>query len=334
MMGGKLWVDSEPGHGSCFHFTTRLGLSENRSERQSPDPDLTDVPVLIVDDNATNRLVLQKTLANWGMRVKAEASACAATACAQTAADSGAPVQLVIADAHMPGEDGFDLADQLRQTPQCATTLIVMLTSASQPNDSVRCREGGITAHLPKPVNAGELRRLICRALAGKTEDTSEEERTKRALAGEPPVGPKCKILLAEDNLVNQTVARHLLEKHGHQVFVAANGREAVEAMRRDSFDLVFMDVQMPEMDGFEATAAIRRAEADTGRHIPIFAMTAHAMKGDDELCRAAGMDGYLPKPVRPFELYAIVDGCLAVPERSGPSDEFTADPPVLDRRR
>jgi len=320
MMGGKLWVESEPGHGSCFHFTARLGVSQKPCGDQPAARDLRDVAVLVVDDNATNLLALQEMLANWGMRVQAETGASAALGFAQAAADAGSPLPLVIADAHMPERDGFDLAQQLRQDPQCAGAAIIMLTSASQSGDAARCRELGLVAHLTKPVSSWDLRQLIC----GVLDHNAEEPRAPEPAAEDAPAGGDLpdearagasrKILVAEDNPVNQVVAVRLLERRGHRVTVAANGREAVAAVERERFDLVLMDVQMPEMDGFEATATIRRAEAGSGRHLPIYAMTARAMKGDAEHCRTAGMDGYLPKPVRSADLYAIVDGCSLAP--------------------
>jgi signal transduction histidine kinase/CheY-like chemotaxis protein/streptogramin lyase len=313
LMGGKLWVESQPGQGSCFHFTARLGVSKKHPEAKPSGRDLTGVPVLIVDDNATNLLVLGQTLAHWGMRVKAESSAHAALASARAASGAGAPLALVITDAHMPEEDGFDLARQLREDPRHPAPAIVMLTSASQRGDAERCRELGLAAHLTKPVSAWELRQLICAALGNGAGDGHSAQP-----AAEPPEGaipaPSRKILLAEDNPINQVVAMRMLEKRGHRVTVAANGLEAVAAVGREPFDLVLMDVQMPEMDGFEATAKIRGAERATLRHLPVYAMTAHAMKGDAERCRAAGMDGYLPKPIRPADLYALIDACPATP--------------------
>jgi CheY-like chemotaxis protein len=315
MMGGKLWVDSEPGHGSCFHFTVRLGVSKKPRGEQPAERNLKDVAVLVVDDNATNLLALQEMLARWGMQVRGETGAKAAVRLARAAADAGSPVRLVIADAHMPEEDGFDLARQLRQDRQCGGAAIIMLTSASQSGDPARCRELGLAAHLAKPVNPWDLRQLICGVLDHKADEARPPEPAVAGLTGEGRTGARRKVLLAEDNPVNQVVAARLLERRGHQVTVAANGREAVAAAERESFDLVLMDVQMPEMDGLEATATIREAETGTGRHLPIFAMTAHAMKGDEERCRMAGMDGYLPKPIRPADLYAIVDGCAAMVE-------------------
>jgi CheY-like chemotaxis protein len=321
LMGGRLWLESQPGRGSCFHFTARLGVSKKPRETQEAERNLTGVPVLIVDDNATNLLVLQKTLANWGMRVRAESSAHAALEFAQAAAHAGTPLPLVITDAHMPGEDGFELAGQLRREPRGPAPAIVMLTSASQRGDADRCRELGLAAHLTKPVSAAELHRLICAVLGnGAAEQPAEEQPAEEPAAEDLPDGGGAeasrKILLAEDNPINQVVAVRMLEKRGHRVTVVANGREAVAASAREAFDLVLMDVQMPEMDGFEATAAIRQAERAGGRHLPVFAMTAHAMKGDAERCRAAGMDGYLPKPVRPADLYALIEGCR--PKRDG----------------
>ena len=315
MMGGRVWVESEPGRGSCFHFTARFGISHKPGGSPPAERSLQGVAVLIVDDNATNLLVLQETLASWGMQVSAAASANAALALARAAADAGLPLPLVVTDAHMPGEDGFDLARQLRQNAECAGAAILMLTSSSQPGDPARSRELGVAAHLTKPVSPGELRQVICRVLDHTAEVPLAAEPVVVALPDDRRAAASRKILLAEDNPINQVVAVRLLEKRGHQVTVAANGREAVTAVRREPFDLVLMDVQMPEMDGFEATAAIRQAEAGTGRHLPIFAMTAHAMKGDAERCRLAGMDGYLPKPIRPGDLYAVVDGCSPMPE-------------------
>ena len=314
IMGGRLWVESEPGRGSCFHFTTRLGVSEKPRTAPAAAPSLKDIPVLIVDDNPTNLLALEKTLANWGMRVTSESSAQAALAVARAAWDAGTPLPLVVTDAHMPGEDGFDLARELRRNPPGAAPAIVMLTSASERGDAARCRELGLAAHLTKPVSAWELRQLLCAVLG----DRGDERPAADAAAGSfaEGAGAGRRILLAEDNPVNQVVALRLLEKRGHRVTLAVNGLEAVAAAAREPFDLVLMDVQMPEMDGFEATAAIRQREASTGAHVPIFAMTAHAMKGDAERCQAAGMDGYLPKPIRPADLYALIDGCP--PARDG----------------
>ena len=307
MMKGRLWVESEAGRGSCFHFTACLGATAGQRAVQPAERSLKDVPVLIVDDNATNLLVLQETLEGWGMHVRAGASAKAALAMLEAAAANGSPFPLVIMDAHMPEEDGFDLARQVQQRPQCAGASIVMLTSASQSSDAARCRELGLAAHLAKPVSSSELLELSCAVLDRHVEEDFSTEPAAEALAGECRAGTGHRILLAEDNPINQVVAVRLLEKRGYQVRVAANGLEAVEAVRRESFDLVLMDVQMPDMDGFEATMMIRQEEAATGRHIPIVAMTAHAMKGDQERCLEAGMDSYVSKPIRPDHLMEVI---------------------------
>ena len=318
MMGGRLWVESEPGRGSCFHFTARLGRLEEAAREPAGRARPEGCPVLIVDDNATNLLVLQETLAHWGMRVRAEASASAAFAFARAAADAGAPLPLVITDAHMPEEDGFDLAGQLRQDPRCAGTAIIMLTSASQSGDPARCRELGLSAHLAKPVSPSELRQLICGVLDRQAEAPPAAAPAPQDSPGERRAAASRKILLAEDNLVNQKVAVRMLEKRGHRVTLAANGKEAVAAVAREPFDLILMDVQMPEMDGFEATAIDPPGRDRTGRHLPIYALTAHAMKGDAERCRIAGMDGYIAKPIRPPDLDAIVDACSPAPGETG----------------
>jgi CheY-like chemotaxis protein len=263
-----------------------------------------------VDDNATNLVVLQETLAKWGMRVRAEATANAALTFAKAAAEAGTPLPLVITDAQMPGEDGFHLTRQLRFHPQCAGTAIVMLASASQRLDPESCRKLGLTAHLTKPVSPRDLRHLICEVLDRHPKDRPAPPPAPPSVPDQSQPAAGRKILLVEDNRVNQVVASRLLEKRGHKVTLAANGREAVAAVGRAPFDLVLMDLQMPEMDGFEATAAIRQAETATGAHLPIFAMTACAMKGDAERCSSAGMDGYIPKPIRPKDLYAIVNAC------------------------
>jgi signal transduction histidine kinase/CheY-like chemotaxis protein/ligand-binding sensor domain-containing protein len=326
MMGGRLWVESELGRGSCFHFTARLGLSKKPRETPPAGRNLKDVPVLVVDDNATNLMVLQETLAGWGMRVKAEAGARAALALVQAAAEAGAPLPLVIADAHMPEEDGFDLAAQLRRDPRCAGAAIIVLTSASRSGDPARCRELGVAAHLTKPVSPWDLRQSICGALDRQAEGPPVAGPIPPGSPGERSAPTSRKILLAEDNPVNQVVAVRLLETRGHRVTLAANGREAVAAWRREPFDLILMDVQMPEMDGFEATAIIRREETVAGAHLPIYALTAHAMKGDAERCRVAGMDGHISKPIRPPDLYAVVDACSPAPGETGMAERHAVE--------
>jgi two-component system, sensor histidine kinase and response regulator len=224
------------------------------------------------------------------------------------ARQAGAPFGLILTDMHMPGMDGFTLIEHIRESPELATATIVMLTSAGHRGDAARCQKLGVAAYLLKPIRQSELREAIARVLGAREQDGAIPLITRFSLqeAREPSLS--LRVLLAEDNLVNQRLAVRLLEKRGHHVVVAGNGREALQALEKANFDLVFMDVQMPEMDGLEATAVIREREKDSGLRQPIIALTAHAMKGDREKCLAGGMDGYLTKPIRPQELDAILE--------------------------
>jgi CheY-like chemotaxis protein len=224
-------------------------------------------------------------------------------------AHAGTPVTLLVTDAHMPGMDGFSLAEHVKADSQLARTPIVMLTSASQRGDVERCNELGISAHLSKPVKQSELREVISMLLDRTAAQSETGAPIARHAIHDRHVESSLKILLAEDNPINQKLAVRMLEKRGHRLTVASNGREALAALQKEAFDLVLMDIQMPEMDGFEATAAIRESERGTGKHQPIVAMTAHAMKGDDQRCLDAGMDDYLAKPIRSEEVYKLLDG-------------------------
>jgi signal transduction histidine kinase/CheY-like chemotaxis protein len=312
LMQGKIWAESEPGKGSCFHFTASFGAP---SEPPAPAPtyqvSLAGIPLLLVDDNATNRRFLIETLQNWKMRPTQASNALQALSLLQQACQNGQPFTLVLIDAYMPDMDGFKLAEQIKRRPELAMATIMMLTSGGQRGDAARCRELGIAAYLTKPVRQSELHAALEAALSG-TSLTRQERPTvsliTRHTLREARRGSKMRVLLAEDNVVNQHLALRLLEKHGYSVVVANNGKEALAALAREVFDLLLMDVQMPEMDGFEATAKIREQEEATGRHLPIIAMTAHAMKGDEERCLAAGMDAYVSKPINPAEMFAVVD--------------------------
>jgi len=305
LMGGKIAVDSTLGRGSTFHFTARFGLA-----RGKPLPKLSVVVhgtrVLIVDDNATNRHILEEILRSWDMQPHSVAGARQAVQALRAAYRAGEAFPLVLTDANMPDEDGFSLAEQIRQDPELGSTLIMMLTSGDRPGEIARCEELGIAAYLLKPIKQSELFDAIVLALGVNAvdEETPAEPAPPAPSAGGRPL----RILLAEDSLVNQKLAVGLLEKHGHRVTLANHGREALAALESQDFDLILMDVQMPEMDGYEATAAIRAREQETRRHIPIVAMTAHAMKGDRERCLEAGMDGYVAKPIRAQQIFEAID--------------------------
>ena len=310
LMGGQLWVESEAGEGSEFHFTVRFGLAKDApAQSWFTIEGLASMPVLVVDDNSTNRRILEDVLTNWGMHPRMADGGLEALGEMDEAVNRGTPFKLALLDVMMPDMDGFTLAERIRQNPRLQDCSLIMLSSAGQTEDSVRCEELGIARYLIKPVKQSDLRDTILRVLS--THGTS-----RSTAAAEPQVARPQRslcILLAEDGLVNQQVARGLLEARGHQVEIANNGHEALAAVERGEFDLVLMDVQMPDMDGFEATDAIRQNERATGNHIPIVAMTAHALKGDRERCLNAGMDAYLTKPVRPQALYEMIES-VAVP--------------------
>jgi CheY-like chemotaxis protein len=309
LMGGAMWVESQPGQGSCFHFTARMGLSKLTRSARPVCPHMPEsAQFLVVDDNQTNRRILRDILGKWGVDVLVADSAAAGLALMREMAGAGKPVTLLITDAQMPEMDGFALAERVGSDPKLAGTPIMMLTSAAQRGDGARCREVGISAYLPKPVSQSELREAVFMLLGRAGGNLPADGLVTRHSIREKHADSSLRILLAEDNPVNQKLAVTMLEKRGHKIAVAANGRKALAALETDVFDLVLMDIQMPEMDGFEATAAIREAERSTGRHLPIVAMTAHAIKGDDQRCLRAGMDGYLAKPIRGEELYALLD--------------------------
>jgi two-component system, sensor histidine kinase and response regulator len=327
-MGGRIWVESEPGKGSAFHFTAhfvRHKAALERPARQEPGR-LRGLSVLVVDDNATNRFILAETLTQWQMRPTTVENAAAALEALESAYRCGEPFALVLLDAHMPEMDGFMLAERIHEHPDLTGATVMMLSSASGTLEARRCEKLGLAAYLSKPIKQAELYRAILAALG------SPEMRPQPPPPPSPRGGRSLRLLLAEDNLVNQKLAVRLLEQQGHRVVVTANGREAVEAVQRQPFDLVLMDVQMPEMDGFEATAAIRQAERGTGRHLPILAITAYAMKGDRERCLESGMDGYVSKPIQPRELSEMIDKLVA---SSGSLDkqEGSAHLVMLDRK-
>jgi two-component system, sensor histidine kinase and response regulator len=312
MMGGGMWVESEVGAGSTFHFTARFGVVKNgavRSTLANPAA-LEDVRVLVVDDNATNRHILERTLGYWRMRPTAVSNATAALNLLHEANAAGVPFSLLVADCHMPEVDGFMLVEQVQRAPDLSNLVTIMLTSGGQRGDAERCKQLGIAAYLIKPVIQADLLEALLQVLAYRSGAPKPDQVITRHTLREGRM--PLRILLAEDNLVNQKLASRLLENQGHMVVVAADGAQALDTFEKQSFDLVLMDAQMPVMDGFECTAAIRRLEQATRAHIPIIAMTAHAMVGDRQRCLQAGMDGYIAKPVHAHELFETIETVLA----------------------
>ena len=300
LMGGTMWVESKVRQGSKFHFTVVLEVKKSESEPLTKEVHkLVDLPILVVDDNASNRRILREILTNWRMKPTLANSGAEALS-ALGKADSKNSFALVLLDVHMPDMDGFAVAEQIRDSYKQQGIKVILLTSASRPSDAARCRELGISDYLSKPTKQSELFDAIVTAMA---DHGRKRERYESSSAFLQASERSLRVLLAEDNPVNQTLAMRILERLGHKVQVVNNGREALGRSQAEEFDLILMDVQMPEMDGLEATTAIRDAEAATGKHVPIVAMTAHAMKGDREKCLSAGMDGYLSKPIRIDEL-------------------------------
>jgi signal transduction histidine kinase/DNA-binding response OmpR family regulator len=307
MMGGQIWVESQPGKGSCFHFTVAAPIAQVADESEpNRAVQLEGVPVLIVDDNAANRRILKEVVEAAGMKPTLAENAKEAMRELQAAAGTDESFKLALLDCHMPEVDGFTLVEQMRQGEVFTDTAMLMLTSAGQRGDAARCRSLGIAAYLTKPVSQFQLVDAMRLALGRKADRTAAKELiTRHSLPANPS---ELRILLAEDNLVNQKVACRMLEKQGHFVTVVGNGYEALQALERQTFDLVLMDIQMPEMDGLQAAAAIRDRESTGGGHIPIIALTAHAMAGDRERFIAAGMDGYVTKPIRVPELVSEIN--------------------------
>jgi two-component system sensor histidine kinase/response regulator len=311
LMGGWMGVASKVGEGSTFYFTARMRLSSRARAAQVESPaELRQASVLIVDDNENGRAVLEQMLHTLGMRAYTAASATGALDQMQIAAQSGRAYQLLLVDSRMPEVDGFELVAKMAETP-CHSPVIMMLTSDDYNAAVQRCRELGVSSYLIKPVKQCELLAAIRGILAPEAPEARMQPDEQK------PSPARLRILLAEDNLVNQRLAVRLLERIGHHVVVAQNGKEVLEILQNAPFDLVLMDVQMPEMDGFVATREIRKWEQGRQAHVPVIAMTAHAMKGDRENCMEAGMDGYIAKPIHRAELQRVIEEVLKTNEAS-----------------
>ena len=315
LMGGRIWAESTVGEGSTFHFTAVFGIGKPPAPApgaQTQQESLEGLAVLVVDDNATNRRILEQMLRNWRMVPQSVGDGASALAALDRSANAGNPFRLVLSDVNMPEMDDFMLFESTRSNAQHEHVPFILLTSAARPGDVARCREIGVAAHLIKPVKQSLLMNTIAKVVAGKAAVVGAPQQPQEATA-ERTTNRVLHILLAEDNATNQKFAVRTIEKAGHSVVIANNGLEAVEAWERDSYDVVLMDVHMPEMDGLEATAKIREKErvSASKRRTPIIAMTANAMKGDREQCLDAGMDGYVSKPVKREILFAEIDRVL-----------------------
>jgi signal transduction histidine kinase/CheY-like chemotaxis protein len=324
MMGGRIWAESTPGKGSCFHFTATFATAETSSTAKPisiASSILVGVKVLIVDDNRTNRRILEGLVTHWGMIPTAASDGEEALSVYAAADAAGSPFNLILTDMHMPKMDGFGLVERLREKSGMCSSTIMMLTSGGQRGDAQRCGELGIAAYLLKPIRQSELREAVARVLSAHESKEVTPVITRYSLREMTQDEKSLKILLAEDNHVNQKLASRLLEKRNHIVTIVCNGKEALAALEKDDFDLVLMDMQMPEMDGFEATRVLRGREKN-GSHQPVVAMTALAMNGDKERCIDAGMDGYLSKPIRPQELDEILDRYVMLKDARPARDE------------
>jgi PAS domain S-box-containing protein len=314
LMEGCIWVESQLGQGSTFHVTLPFEVRPESSGRppRREVADLHGMAVLVIDDNLTNRRILEEMLITWSMRPTLVDGGRVALQAMERARDDGKPFGLVLLDYQMPDMDGFEVVARIKCHPELANSTIMMLSSAGQRGDAQRCRELGVAAYLTKPVRSSVLLDAICTVLALPNHTVESPALVTRHSLRE--MQRPMRVLLAEDNRINQLLAVKMLEKRGHSLVVAGNGREAIMAFEREQFDVILMDIQMPEMDGLEAAAAIRQQERGTGRHVPIVALTAHAMREDRERCLDVGMDAYLAKPFSPSELFETIEKLSPMP--------------------
>ena len=313
MLGGRMWVESTIGMGSTFHFTAAFGraVTPTQSRRR---PAVAGLSVLVVDDNAVNRRIFGEQLSRGHMRPTLVDGGRAALEALTDAARAGRPFAVVLLDANMPECDGFTVAEQIVIRPELGGATIMMLTSSGEYGDTTRCRALGVAAYLTKPISEPALLDAISAALSSSTPAAGPTIVPRDAPMRNASAVRRVRVLLAEDNIVNQRVVVGLLTRRGHTVTVTSNGREAMAALEREDFDVILMDVQMPELGGLEATAEIRARELRTGGRAYIIGLTAHAMSGDRERFLAAGMDGYLSKPIDPAVLFAILEEDRARP--------------------
>jgi PAS domain S-box-containing protein len=313
LMGGRIWVESEPNKGSSFHFTAKFGLVKGLQPPPSPlaTVNLQGTSVLVIDDNATSRRILEDMLKSWSMEPTLVEKGQEGLFAVRLAKEMGKPFPLILIDTQMPGLDGFMVVEKLKQDPALTGSAILMLTPAGQRGDAARCRELGISAYLVKPVRQSELLDAILLVLGQPSQGLERKDLVTRHTIR--AARRKLRILVAEDNTINLELLTRLLQKDGHTVMAVTTGREAVDLLDKDAAhcDIVLMDVEMPDMDGFQATAVIREKEQLSGKHIPIIALTAYALKGDRERCLAAGMDGYVSKPIRYQDLIETIQNLV-----------------------
>jgi len=332
LMGGQIGVESTPGQGSTFWFTVRLEMVAAAARRAAPAlADLRGRRVLIVDDNATNLTILCHQVGAWGLTTGSAADGPTALAQLREAVARGASYDLAILDLQMPDMDGLELAGAIRADTALPATKVVLLSSGNAQDLRGPKESGMINAALSKPVRQSQLYNTLLMVLEGKVAEgpaprpapVDGRPMEQRAASG----SARGRVLVAEDNAINQRVAVRILEKLGYYADAVANGQEAVEALAHLPYDLVLMDCHMPEMDGYAATREIRQQEAGEGRHVPIIALTANALPGEEEICRAAGMDGYLAKPIRPQQLSAALEHWIARSSPSSPRGAGAAGP-------